>query len=119
MKKLVFIFCCILSIDSYAAHSCDRLAQIADKHGVMYGTKYSFTVVGKKGFRSYFHSAPSEQCKLKNTFIIPNDSVIAYQDFKHENQDWMYVMYIDKNGNDTSGWVKAKDFKVSSRMSPN
>ena len=118
MKKLLLLLCCTLSAGVYAANDCDRLSKIADENGTSYGTKYSYNVIGKKGFRTYFHSAPSNQCKLKDIFIIPNDSVIAYQEFKNENQTWLYVMFVDKNGNDTSGWVKARDFKVSGRFSP-
>jgi hypothetical protein len=116
MKK---IFLLTLLISGWAwAKTCDYLSKIADDNGIPYGTKYSFTVQGTKGFRSYFHSAPSSECKLKGVFIIPNDSVIAYQEFKNEKQTWLYVMYIDKDGNDTSGWVKARDFKLSGRFSP-
>jgi len=64
------------------ADNCDKLSKIADDNGAIYATKYSFTVIGNKGYRSYFHSAPSNQCKLKNLFIIPKDSVIVYQEFR-------------------------------------
>ena len=117
MKKLLLIACCMVSGGAWAG-SCDRLSKIADDNGAHYGTKYSYTVIGNKGFRTYFHSAPANECKLKDLFIIPQDSVIAYQEFKNQNQTWMFVMYIDKNGNDSTGWVKAKDFKISGRFSP-
>ncbi|MHA3052687.1 hypothetical protein [Acinetobacter sp. ANC 4640] len=115
---LLLITFCLLSSSLYASPNCDDLAKIANDNGAIYGSKYSFTVQGQKGFRSYFYSAPSEQCKINQLFIIPNDSVIAYQEFKNENQLWMYVMYIGKDGVDTEGWVKAKDFKMSGRISP-
>lgn len=119
MKKLLLLaIASACSAAVWASPSCDRLAKIADDNGTMFGTKYSFVVQGNKGFRTYFHSAPSNQCKIKNLFVIPKDSVIAYQEFKNENQTWLYVMYIDRNGNDTSGWVKARDFKISGSLSP-
>lgn len=99
--------------------SCDRLSKIADDNGVLYGTKYIHTIQGKKGFRTYFYSAPSEHCKIKNLFLIPYDSVIAYQEFKNENQTWLYVMYVGKNGSDTLGWMKERDLKVTSKLSSN
>ena len=117
-KSYLFAVSCLISSSLYASPNCDQLAKIADDNGANYGAKYSYTVKGPKGYRSYFHTAPSEQCKMKNVFIIPKDSVIAYQEFKNENELWLYVMYISNNGVDTEGWVKAKDFKISGRISP-
>lgn len=115
-RFLLPIMLCI-SGGAWANTDCDRLSNIADDNGVFYGTKYIYTVQGPKGFRTNFHSAPSEQCKIKNLFLIPSDSVIAYQEFKNENHTWLYVMYIDKNGNDTTGWMREKDLKVASKLS--
>lgn len=103
----------LISSGAYAQVNCSQLSKIADDNGLMYGTKYSFIVQGNKGFRTHFYSAPSTQCKISDLFLIPKDSVIAYQEFKNENQTWLYVMYVDKNGNDTTGWVKGRDFKIS------
>lgn len=119
MKKLLLLPLLFISSFTLADMSCDRLSKIADDNGVLYGTKYIHTVQGKKGFRTYFYSAPSEQCKIKNLFLIPNDSVIAYQQFTNENRTWIYVMYVDKNGNDTMGWMKDADFKITSKFSIN
>lgn len=118
IKILLLAILSTLSFGALANSACDKLDKIADENGTMYGTKYNFVVTGPKGFRSYFHSAPSSQCKIKDLFIITGDSVIGYQEFKNENQTWLYVMYIDKNGNDTSGWIKLKDLKISGRLSP-
>ncbi len=97
---------------------CSKLSKIADDNSQDYGTKYSYTVQGQKGFRSYFHSAPSNSCKVKDLFLIPKDSVIAYSEFKNENQTWLFVMYVDKNGNDTEGWLKQRDLKLSGSVDP-
>ena len=95
---------------------CETLSKVAEERGIYYGTKYSFIVQGEKGFHSYFYSAPSIQCKIKQLFLIPKDSVIAYQEFRNENQTWLYVMYIDKNGNDTEGWMPARNLKISVQL---
>lgn len=116
MKKLLLLMLLACSSGAYAQVNCSQLSEIADDNGLMYGTKYIFVVQGNKGFRTYFHSAPSNQCKIKNLFVIPEDSVIAYQEFKNENQTWLFVMYVDKNGNDTTGWVKERDFKISGSL---
>ncbi|WP_151713472.1 hypothetical protein [Acinetobacter bereziniae] len=116
MKKTLLITCCIFSIGAWA--NCDDLNKIADENGTHYGTKYAFTVKGEKGYRAYFHSAPSNKCKYAKTFLIPKDSVIGYQEFLNEKQNWIYVMYIANDGTDTSGWIKEKDLKISGRISP-
>lgn len=118
MNKILLSMILACSSGAYAQVNCLQLGKIADDNGVMYGTKYFFVAQGDKGFRAYFHSAPSNQCKIKNLFVIPRDSVIAYQEFKNENQAWIFVMYVDKNGIDTTGWVKARDFKISSSLGP-
>ncbi|MHA3055526.1 hypothetical protein E0H77_09560 [Acinetobacter sp. ANC 4633] len=96
-----------------SALTCMQLAKIADDNADTPRTKYSFVVKGGKGFRTYFHSAPSHECKIDGLFIIPQNSVIAYQYFKNQNKQWMYVMYIDENGKDTEGWVLKSDFKMT------
>lgn len=116
MKKILLIASCLVAANAWAG-DCTKLSKIAEDNGQEYGTKYSYTVQGKKGFRTYFHSAPSSSCRLNNTFIIPNDSVIAYSEFKNENKTWLYVMFIDKNGKDATGWVISNDFKISGRFS--
>jgi hypothetical protein len=115
MKKLLLLS---LLVTGGAWADCSELNKLADKNGIHYGTKYSFIVKGVKGHRAYFHSAPANKCKYTNTFIIPNDSVIGYQEFSNEKQNWIYVMYISKDGTDTSGWIKEKDLKISGRYSP-
>lgn len=118
MKKLLLLIFLACSSGVYAQVNCSQLSELADNNGTMYGTKYIFIAQGNKGFRAYFHSAPSNQCKIKNLFVIPQNSVIAYQEFKNENKTWLFVMYIDKNGNDITGWVKEQDFKISSSLGP-
>ena len=81
--------------------ACENLSKIANENSLQYGTKYAFKVQGLKGTRVHFHSAPSKYCVNKNLFIIPNDSVIAYQElyqylgqelpFKNENEFGGYV----------------------------
>lgn len=58
--------------------------------------------------RLYFHSAPSDQCKL-TSFIIPKDDVTVYQ----RHNEWSYVMYVHpKTGEDTSGWVHSRRLEL-------
>lgn len=107
----------LMSFGSFA-QTCETLDKLAQNKGIQFGTKYSFVAKGEKGSRVYFHSAPSDQCKINQLFIIPKDSVIAYQEFKNESKTWLYVMYISKDGTDTEGWMRENDLKISGSMSP-
>ena len=118
MKKIALITTLLIVCSKASAINCSQLSKIADDNSITYGTKASFVVQGQKGFRTYFHSAPSSQCKIKELFLIPKDSIVAYQEFKNQNKTWLYVMYIDKNGKDTSGWMLESDFKISGSLSP-
>ncbi len=73
--------------------------------------------------RVYFHSAPSTSCKIKDLFIIHDDSVTAYDLYKDAaQQEWVYVMYYSKRQDLESeivkGWIKLKDFEYMGRDSP-
>ena len=118
MKKIALITALLTICGNASAFTCNELSRIADENSIQYGTKYSFVVQGQKGFRTYFHSAPSAQCKIKQLFLIPKDSVVAYQEFKNEKETWLYVMYFGKDGNTTEGWVLEKHFKISGSLSP-
>lgn len=116
-KSYLFAISCLISSSLYASPNCDQLAKIAENNGEVQGL---YKVKSLKGLRSYFYSAPSEQCKSKNVFIISKDTVFMYQKVKNENQWWMYVMYTANDGvTDTQGWVKVRDFdKLAGRTSP-
>lgn len=118
MKNI--IIASVLSLVSFGtfAQSCESLDKYAQNKGIQYGTKYSFIAKGSKGNRVYFHSAPANECKIKNLFIIPNDSVVAYQEYKNQNKTWLYVMFIAKDGTDTEGWIQENNLKVSGSVSP-
>lgn len=64
-----------------------------------------YTVIGKD--RSYFYTAPSQDCIHKQVFIIPGDKVNAYLDYN----GYYYVIYLNKNGQQVEGWVKQKQLQ--------
>ena len=115
MKNLI-LTTVLLSGEAWAG--CEELNRIADKKGIHYGTEYSFIVKGPQGHRAYFHSAPANKCKYTKSYIIPNDSVIGYQEFSNDKHNWIYVMYGSKDRVYTSGWIKEDDLKISDRISP-
>lgn len=118
IQKILFTTIFLLWGSNTSAFTCADLSKIADKNSIQYGTKYSFVVKGQKDSRTYFHSAPSSQCKIKQLFLIPKDSVVAYQEFENEKETWLYVMYFGKNGDITEGWMLEKSFKISGYLSP-
>lgn len=111
ISKILIYAIFLLCSFKVSASSCQELAKIAENSSGIATTKYTYTVQGKKGFRTYFHSGPSAKCKIKDLFIIPKDNVIAYSYYKYENKNWMYIMYMDKNGKYPFGWVLEKDFR--------
>lgn len=116
MKKIIIAFMLSLISFSSFAQSCDGLDKFAQNKGIQYGIKYSFIAKGKKGSRVYFHSAPASECKSNGHFIIPSDSVIAYQEYKNQRKTWLYVMFVAKDGTDTVGWILEKDLKISNSI---
>lgn len=51
--------------------------------------------------RLYFYSAPEEDCKIKDLFVVNSDHLLAY----HESQNFTYVSYLSDKNKITSGWV--------------
>ena len=131
MKKALLLTLTILGMSSQAsAISCSQLAKISDdnkawfnphqyennsSHPTQYDP-YQAKVVGAKGYRAHFHTAPSSQCKIKKLFIVPKDLVNVNDRFDYEDQEWLHVTYWGKNAVDTSGWIKAQDLTSPKRV---
>ncbi|MEG0359848.1 MAG: hypothetical protein RR598_11335 [Anaerorhabdus sp.] len=128
MKSTLFVITALLFSESVSAISCTELEKIANDNRAEYPvyiyenggpaptqySPYQSIVKGSKGFKTYFHTAPSTQCKIKNLFMIPHDLVNVNYDFNYRNQHWLHVTYWNK-GNDTSGWILAKDLSSPKR----
>lgn len=56
--------------------------------------------------RAYFYSQPNENFKT-NTFVIFDDLIYA----ESEEPDYLYSIYVDKNGNKTKGWLLKSNLK--------
>lgn len=114
---LLFLFLGIVFFiqPSQANTECDLLNQELKPQIVSYYPRVFFQVQGNRGLRVYFHTAPSEQCKQPELFIIPGDSVIAYEDIQYNHETWINVMYIGKH-NEAEGWIKKKYLKETGRI---
>jgi len=120
LNLLICLACLISAETSWAKQDCNQLNEIAKKDGPLYlSKKPTYQVIGNKGFRTYFYSAPSNACKIKSLFLIPKDNVYAYQEFKNGNETWIYVMYQDKNDTYPSGWMKKSDFRINGYFATN
>lgn len=120
MKNLIRSFFAVigLSIVTISAHAqyCSALNSQSSQRSAMYQPRLSFEVTGQKGFRTYFYTAPTEQCKQKSLFLIPKDSIIAYEEIRISNQTWISVMYVRNDGSTVEGWMKKKDFKQTGKI---
>ena len=110
MKKLLLLTA-LLSSGAWADTNCQKLSDFADNNYQELDALDVMKVTAQKGTRVYFHNAPSQNCKINQKFIIPNDQVVAYYSIKNEGQEWLYVVYTSKNNIKTTGWVKKRDFK--------
>jgi len=72
--------------------------------------RLSYEVAGTG--RLYLYTGPDEKCLDKSLFVVPGDSLVAY-DESGPNGKWSYVMYIAKNGKDYNGWVLTKRLKFT------
>jgi hypothetical protein len=99
MNKIPF-FLLLITFNTMAAVNCRTLDQAAQTQSTHIEKSHNgFSVIGKG--RLYFHSAPDLRCKESKVFIIPNDKVNAYLDYR----GYYYIMYFKKTGEQIEGWV--------------
>jgi hypothetical protein len=65
--------------------------------------------------RLQFYSAPQADCAMTGVFVIPNDALIAYAETR---DGWTSVMYLRKQGDDGSGWVRSSRLNFTGTMGP-
>ncbi len=93
--------------------NCDHALKRAESDQIRISPASSFKVLGEG--RLYFHSAPSENCRINSTFVIPGDDLVAYTEYN----GWYSVSYINpKTGKDYDGWVDSKRLKLVGTIAP-
>ena len=106
-KIILFILLTCLSQISFAAEAtCTKLSKRADSMDDNFRPPLEGKVIGNK--KLYFYTAPDLQCKMKGIFVIKGDSLTVYSPYKN----WLYVIYIAKDGEDYMGWVWSKQVKI-------
>ena len=116
MKKLLSLVLCSLLSPLVFAEDCAKLEEKAGQKEVQMIPRWGMKVIAPS--RVYFHSAPSDACKIKDLFIIKNDFITAYSTYDDGKEQWVSIMYISKRLGDTvQGWAKLKYFEYTGTMS--
>lgn len=103
LSILLYSFCCY----SFANDFCSDLSKKAEKEQAYIDHSMNiFKVVSKT--RLYFNSAPSEQCKINNLFLVNGDVVSGYTTLN----GYLFASYFKKNGDSVDGWLKLSDLKI-------
>jgi len=105
----------LASAAALAAPASCHSPEIGSRHAPMVRPAVSAVVIGSG--RLQFYSAPSRECPIAGTFIVPKDSVIMYaqtDDFR-----WSWVAYLGgATPLETSGWVISDRLKTTGEMGP-
>ncbi|MFC0178768.1 hypothetical protein [Thorsellia kenyensis] len=104
MKIFIYITVFLLSFFlnySISANTdyCEKLNN--QERGVLISSnKYVYQVVGNS--KAHFYTAPSEECKQNEIFLIKGDLVYVYTSLN----GFYSVMYISKSLGLIDGWIK-------------
>jgi len=116
MRKVFIVAAALLAAPSISLAdqgACDRIAKQAEKEQAFFSPAEAHKVIGNG--RLYFYSAPDKNCRTKDVFVIPNDKLVAYSEYK----GWNSVMYVNpKTGDDFEGWVEAARLEFTGTMGP-
>ncbi|BES85902.1 hypothetical protein PEC302107_25010 [Pectobacterium araliae] len=98
---LFFVFS-LFSEEVFAA--CGEINSSAEVEQDLFKTSDSGYIVIE---RTYLYSAPNENCKLKNTFLIGGDKIDVYAKYA----GFFSMMYLKKNGEPVMGWVHSSSVR--------
>lgn len=107
MKNIFFILTIwIISFAAFASNdvNCEALSQKASNY---YPENKTIVLTRKinEVKRSYFYSAPNEECKIKNLFIVNNDIVNIYKEYF----GFSYGSYVSTGGKINYGWINSSN----------
>jgi hypothetical protein len=114
-KRILPAACLACALSQAAAHAadCAALAKEAEQRGAAFAPPSAY-VVGDAG-RLYFHSAPDSACRSKDIFVIPNDRLVGYAEYK----GYVNVMYLNPATLKSSyGWVEARRLHYQGALAP-
>ena len=120
LHKVFCFILCMVSVSSQAKNHCSTLNEKILKKDNQIAPVWILSVQSKE--HVYFHSAPSDNCKIKNLFIIFDDTVTGYNFYQDSKQEWIKVIYYSKRKDLESeiveGWIKFRDLKLIPREFP-
>lgn len=106
IKIMFFIFLYFFGFCSFASDFCSELSKRAEKEQVYVDHSMNLFRVSSKA-RLYFNSAPSDQCKLNDLFLVSGDVVSGYTMLN----GYLFASYFKKNGDSVDGWLKLSHLK--------
>lgn len=99
---LLYGFCCY----SFANDFCSDLSKKSEeKQAYIDHSMNIYKVVSRT--RLFFNSAPSEQCKINDLFLVNGDVVSGYTTLN----GYLFASYFKKNGDSVDGWLKLSGLK--------
>lgn len=106
--RLSLLCLCLFSGLSHGAVDCSALAEKISGTAPGFHPVLQGKVIGTG--RAHFHTAPNEACVNKKIFVIPGDSLTIYSSL--EDESWLEVNFVAKDGEDYTGWVQANRVKM-------
>lgn len=104
MRFFLFFFFCFFSEFCFSA--CDEINSFAEIEQDVFKSADSGYVVTASG-RTYLYSAPNENCKLKDVFLVSGDKIDVYAEYS----GFLSMMYLKKNGEPVTGWIHLNSVK--------
>lgn len=101
LRVLIFSLAFCFSLRSLA-ETCEDIEEKSKPDQILIPSYESGLKVVGNG-RAYIYSAPNETCFNKQLFLIPNDLLNGYVEYK----GFIYVLYFNPaTGKETTGWIK-------------
>ena len=111
--RAAIAICAAAAAGPASAADCTALAKEADAQAPRLSPPSSY-VVGDAG-RLYFHTAPDPACRDKDVFVIPNDRLTGYSEYK----GYISVMYLNPVSlKSYLGWVEARRLNYQGAIAP-
>lgn len=89
------------------ADTCKDIEEHSTQDQVLIPTYQSGRIIVGNG-HAYFYSAPDEKCINRHVFLVPNDLLNAYVEYR----GFTSVIYFHpKTGVETTGWMKTLRLK--------
>ncbi|GKW26128.1 hypothetical protein PEC311524_37220 [Pectobacterium carotovorum subsp. carotovorum] len=100
------LFCFFYLFSGFSFSACGEINSSAEIEQDVFKSADSGYVVTASG-RTYLYSAPNENCKFKDIFLIAGDKIDVYAEYS----GFFSMMYLKKNGEPVTGWIHSNSVK--------